>query len=483
LLSAIFYAFVSGTFKHTIIPVILISILPVITPVVLSPVYRPHKGPYSATANIPIKGGIGTEVSSSLNVTNYVSQGQVAGRAIISSATALKTPIPLVSFDISAAPFIPHHTVQAIWKAQVKTVVARNSIDCGPLAPSRFTSSQDIVSFRQEDTKDYFAAKGEEYFIPMYFAGQFMGGITNGPTISAVYVNNTVTLVQSGAVRAQSSIIFIAANGTLEGAQQRITSPDPTSRIKFVDVLVCTSNTTLEISSCSINHGRVTSCVAVQPESIPGAQSSDLGGVGEYILHPSDVASILATSPVTTYYGFGDHIPAYDTITPAMISAGIPPLSFMSYNTTADYYHIPMSYIKGVLFGQTAQGLVQGILTNSTANVTQQMLISSKFGTSKPEILYIVLGISFCCALTVTLANWSARRAAPMDVRRILAISRNPELDTVFGPYSDRKKKMDKDKDILNAKVGYRWIGSLQRHALVLSHTRASEKGRDVNEV
>ncbi len=142
----------------------------------------------------------------------------------------------------------------------------------------------------------------------------------------------------------------------------------------------------------------------------------------------------------------------YDTITPEMIFAGIPPLSFMSYDTTDDY-HIPMSYVKGVLFGQTAQGLVQGILTNSPVNTTQQMFISSTFGTSRPALLYIVLVISFSCALTATLANWSARQAAPMDLMRILAISRNPHLDTVFGPYSDRRVKMDQDKEMLNAKV------------------------------
>jgi hypothetical protein len=213
--------------------------------------------------------------------------------------------------------------------------------------------------------------------------------------------------------------------------------------------------------------------VAVQPASIPGAQSSDTGGVEKYVSYPETVASILATSPVTTYYDFWNHIPMYDTITPEMISAGIPPLSFMSFETTDDY-HIPMSYVKDVLFGQTAQGLVQGILTDSPFNITQQMLITSTFGTSQPALLYIVLVISFSCALAATLASWSARQAAPMDLMRILAISRDPQLDTVFGPYSDRKVEMDKDKEMLNAKVGYTWIDSLQRHALVLSHTSAS---------
>ncbi len=190
---AILYVVASRTINHPMTPiflVILISILSLISPLALSPVYRPRQGPHSITANISIGGGVRTKVSHSLNLTNYVSQGQVAGRAIINSATALKTPIPLISFDISAAPFIPQDTVQAIWAAKVQTVVAYNSIDCGPSAPSRFTSSRDIVSFA-DSSLDYFAAQGESFYIWPYFAGQTMGILTNEPKMSVVYLNTT----------------------------------------------------------------------------------------------------------------------------------------------------------------------------------------------------------------------------------------------------------------------------------------------------
>jgi hypothetical protein len=223
----------------------------------------------------------------------------------------------------------------------------------------------------------------------------------------------------------------------------------------------------------------VKSCHAVPPAS---NQSSTTGGVEKYISYPTNVASILATSPVITYYGFWDHIPMYDTISPEMISDRIPPLSFMSYNTTG-YYDIPMFYVKEVLFGQTAQGLVQGMLTNSLVNTTQDILISTTFGTSQPVLLFVVLGISVLCALTATLANWLSRQAAPMDLMRILAISRNPELDDVFGLYSDRKVKMDRDKAFLKAKVGYTWVHSLLRHALVVRLTRASKNDTDDDKV
>ena len=468
LMPAVLYVHATRTINHPIFQVILISVLSLISPLALSPVYQSHDGPYSVTTNIVTGGGVGTNISNTLDPTDFVSRGEVAGRAIINSATALATPIPLLSFDISAAPFIPQDTIRAIWKAQVQTVVARNSIDCGSSAPSRLTSSQDIVSLNPQN---YFAAKGAaERGLSPSFAGQTLGVFTNDPQMSAVYLNTTRS-AKPGAVQAQSSIIFLAANGTLEGAQQRITSPDPTARITYVDVLVCTSTTTLEISSCSIDKGNVTNCVAVPPANIPGAQSSATGGVENYITHPEIVAAVLAASPSKAYYDLGSRIPMYDQITPAMISAGIPPLSYLSIETTDNIYSIPASYVQNVLFGQTAQGLVQGMVSTYAANTSQQVFITSTFGTSQPVLLYIVLIISVTCALSATLANTitrSVRQAAPMDLMRIMAISRNPQLDTFFVPYSDRNVKMD--EGISDAKVGYTWIDSLQRHALVISH-------------
>jgi hypothetical protein len=475
LLPAVLYVQASRTINHPVFQVFLISILSLISPLALSPVYQPHEGPYFVTTNITIGGGTGPNVSSTLSSKDFVSRGEVAGRAIINTATALMTPVPLLSFDISVAPFIHQDTVRAIWKAQVQTVVARNSIDCGSSAPSRFTRSQNIVSL---NTTKYFAAKrAATKGISPSFAGTAMGLFPNDPQMSAVYLNTT-TSVQPGAVQAQSSIIFLAANGTLEGAQQRITSPEPTARIMFIDVLVCTSTTTLEISSCSIDKGNVTSCVAVPPASIPGAQSSITGGVENYVTHPGIVASILATSPAKAYYDLEGRIPMYDQITPEMISAGIPPLSFLSVVTTDNLYSIPMSYVQGVLFGQTAQGLVQGMVSTYSVPTSQQLFITSTFGTSQPALLYIVLVLSVSCALSATLANTltrSVRQAAPMDLVRILAVSRNPQLDAFFGPYSDRNVRMD--EGMLDAKVGYTWIDSLQRHALVLSHAPSTVNG------
>jgi hypothetical protein len=301
---------------------------------------------------------------------------------------------------------------------------------------------------------------------------------TNDPQVSAIYLNTT-TAVQPGAVQAQTTIIFLAANGTIEGSQQQITSPEPTSRIQSVDVLVCTSTTTLEISTCTINNGNVTSCVPVPAANHPsGASTSTTGGVENYITHPRIVASVLAASAAKAYYDLGNRFPMYDVISPEMIASNIPPLAFLSVETVSDPYSIPQSYVKDVLSGQTAQGLVQGMVSTDVVHTTQQIYITSTFGTSKPALLYIILVLSIACALSCTIASTlkrSVREAAPLDLMRIMAISRNPQLDTVFGPYSDRNVQMD--EGMLDAKVGYMWVGGLQRHTLVLSHDSVASGG------
>jgi hypothetical protein len=466
---AVLYAKSSRSLSHPIVLVILISMLSLLSPIALSPVYQSHNGPYSVTATLVVGGGVGDAVSNSFSSKDFVSRGEVAGRAIINAAYATNTQIPLVTFNTSVAPFVPSDTIGAIWKTQVETVVAHNLMDCGSSAPSRLTSSQDIVTIAPND---YFAANGKTMTgITPSFAGQLVGVFPNDPQVSAVYLNSTTT-VQPGVVQAQSSVIFLAANGTLEGAQQRITSPDPTSRIMFVDVLVCTSTTTLEISTCSIDNGNVTSCVPVPSANLPSSSStSDTGGVENYITNPEYVATLLSASAATAYYDLGERICMYDRITPDMIASKIPPISFLSLNTTMELYNISLSYITDVLSSQTAQGLVQGLVSTYPVSSTQQVFIISTFGTSNPVLLYVILVLSIACALSSTLASTltqSVRRAAPLDLMRIIAISRNPQLDGVFGVYSDRSVEID--EDMLDARVGYMWVESLRRRALVLAH-------------
>jgi hypothetical protein len=171
----------------------------------------------------------------------------------------------------------------------------------------------------------------------------------------------------------------------------------------------------------------------------------------------------------------------YD-ISQAIISAQIPPIAYEDVESNSGVgsnYHIPLNYTADVLFAQTAQGLVQGMVTKWQTNVQQQVLITATFGTSKPVLLCTIMGISLVLSLIATLASTfpdSARHAAALDVLRLLAISRNPELDQVLQPYSDRNVKME--NEVLNSRVGYGWVDGLNRHALMIDSPVLESKGR-----
>jgi hypothetical protein len=348
---------------------------------------------------------------------------------------------------------------------QIETVAARNSYDCGPSAPMRLSnSSQDIVTIPLA----YFGSNQSTQFASPSFANLSLGFIPNDPQVSTVYLNSTVTTAP-GSVEAQTSVIFLAVNGTFEGAQQTITSPDPTSRIESVDVLVCTSTTRLETSMCTISRGAVVSCDFYQPTN----SSANSTGVEKYINNPSSVAMYLSASAVTAYYSLDNRLPMYD-ISQSVVNAQIPPLPYMDIESNVGVnYDISLTYVNEVLFGQTAQGLVQGMVANWQTTVQQEVSLIATFGTSKPALLWAIMGISLVLALIATLAGTlprSAQHAAELNVSRLLAISRNPQLDTLLQPYSDSNVKME--EEMLNARVGYGLVKGLNRRALVIAPGR-----------
>ena len=132
-------------------------------------------------------------------------------------------------------------------------------------------------------------------------------------------------------------------------------------------------------------------------------------------------------------------------------------------------YNIPLKYVTDVLFAKTAQGLVQGMASTSATYTNQSVSLIATFGTSNPVLLCVVLALNVVCALSATLASIlprSARQAAPLDVARLLAISRNPELDTVLKPYSNKSVKMD--DELLSAGVGYGWDENSNQYMLTI---------------
>jgi hypothetical protein len=446
--------------------VFVVGILSVLSAYAVSPIYQSHKGPYDVTASLNVGGGVGPSMSPTFSLTDIIGGGVVAGRALINSGTAARSGVPLVSFNFSAAPFLSRDAVQTIWSAEAVTAVAYNTLDCGPSAPKRLTSSQNIVTL---DPASYFAPNQGLYYSSPLYAGQTLGSITNDPQMSAVYLNRTPN-VAPGSVTAETSIIFLAANGTLEGAQQRITSPEPTARILFVDVLVCTSTTTLIYSRCTIYQGNVSNCEAVPLASLPSKASTSATGLLEaFVSNPISTATILSASPVMAYYSATNRLPMYDTISESFISDQIPPLSFLSGSTRNTIYSIPLSYIQNVLFGQTAQGLVQGMITAWPVQSNQTVFLEAPFATSQSYLPYLIMFVAFAFAMAATLASTiprSSRQATEIDATRLIAISRNPQLDEPFERYSERTVAVS--ESFLLSKVVYKWVGSLGRRVLVL---------------
>lgn len=464
LVPSLLYTKASHSLKPHAAFVVVVSVLSLFSAIAVSPIYRSHTGPFNIAASIVNGGGVGPSIASTFDGADIIPGGVVAGRSLISAGTILNSTIYPEIFDIGVAPFIPLHAIRSTWHAQVETVVARNSLDCGSTAPMRISNgSQDLVNLGDS----YFAAEQKSYTgIKPSFAGQKLGNIINDPVLIAVYLNSTTT-ASPGVVEAQTSVILLAANGTLEGAQQMITSPELTSRIGFVDVLVCTSTTRLEISVCTIDQGTVTSCVFQQPTD-PSSSGSATGGVEAYVNNPKSVAITLAASPVTAYYILGHRLPMLG-INQQYIESQTLPLSYLTSVTVNSMYAIPLTYVANVLFAQTAQGLVQGMITTWQTFADQQIAVIAVFGASQPILLLGIMAVCFALALVATVASTvprSARRAPKLDVLRLLAISRNPQLDAVLQPYSDRDVGMDGKME--SARVGYGWVEGLNRRALVM---------------
>ena len=200
---------------------------------------------------------------------------------------------------------------------QIEAVVPRNSLDCGTSAPMGLSNTQGIVTV---DPTSYFGPiQAMQMSIYPSFAAKMLGTIMNTPQTTVVYLNSTVTIVP-GSMEGPASIIFLAANRTVKDAQERIMSPETTSRIEFMDILVCTSTTRLEICPCTIDMGTVASC------------------------------------------------------------------NFSRVKRRVELHN----YTTNVIFGQTAQGLVQGMRTQWQTDVRQQFSLIAIFGT--PNLR--------CCALS-----------------------------------------------------------------------------------
>ncbi|KAF7982979.1 hypothetical protein HWV62_24576 [Athelia sp. TMB] len=479
LISAALYVTASRTLPLKVIFVLIVSILSLLSPLAVSPVYKPHTGPFHVNTTLYSGGGVGPAASPSYDGDTVVPGGIATGRALLAAQILIGTAVFPTTFNVSVAPFISMEAIDEIWYAELDMVVARNELDCGPSAPARLKApSKKSVVALDMSPEGFFAPNGGYTASFPTFAGGNLGYVNNDPEVTAVYLNSSVTTVP-GSVAAETSVIFLAANGTLEGAQQTIKSPSATARIASVDVLICTSTTTLETSHCVVNQGNVTSCTAFVPPNTSGSQSGGLDMYG--ISNAQAVAVWLAASPAAAYYTLPSRLPMYTfTDLNQSISDEIPPMSDLTVNLEGDQYHIPLAYIQNTVFAKTAQALVQGMAQHWSVVTTQSISLIATFGTSRPTLLYIVLGLSVGCALTATVAGLASfrKRYAPFDVTRLLAISRNEQLDDVFARFADHSIPVE--DEIWDRRIGYGWVEGIGSRALVMeSRGSTAFLGRD----
>jgi len=233
----------------------------------------------------------------------------------------------------------------------------------------------------------------------------------------------------------------------MEGAQFKINSPNPTSRIRSVDVLVCTSTTRLEVSTCTIDLGTVTSCNP-NPQLVSSSNNS-MGGVDTFVQRPADVAITLAVAPVIAIPYWYNVVPSYD-VNPDIITARVLPFPYMTMGETRPPYSIPLSYVRDVLFGQTARLMVQGIVSDVSLQThsQQQITLFATFGTSNPILIYFIMGLGILICLIAIVAFKVAGQPSNIDAIRLISISKSAKLTELLNECAEHP-------DLLHNTIAY----------------------------
>jgi hypothetical protein len=238
--------------------VIILGVSSLVIPVAVSPIYHVRVGALrGAHINITMGGGIGPGLGTVFNADPLTPGGVVSGRALINSATITGTGLNSFSYSPAVIPFLDFTQIPKIAYATIETVAVYTSVDCGPSAPDRFLSPGYIGTLVNLSS-EYWNTTVGPYSIA---SGEFIGSILNDPVVSVLHTNATTTPPDPVWTNSTSSVILLAANGTLEGAQQHIPAPPGAqTRINNIDVLVCTSTASLGISSCLVTDGRIRMC-------------------------------------------------------------------------------------------------------------------------------------------------------------------------------------------------------------------------------
>jgi hypothetical protein len=453
--------------------VIFLSVLSVVIPIAISPIYHMRTGSMQGgSIEMSVGGGVDLPTTAVWDPAARTPEGVTAGRALLHSAAIMNQKLTSFSYSPTVIPFLDITQIPKIAKATIQTVVAYQSVDCGASAPARFapagTPGQLVSVTATNPNTSFWDTVTQQGTVSV--GGNAIGKITNDPHVSAFYLGATNTTAP-GWVNATSSVVFLAANGTLEGAQQSIVAPQGSNtRITNIDVLACTSAISLGVSKCDVADGHVTICVPLPADELPVDTSSSKGGIEDFISSPISTSTILSASPVTAYFSYLDFIPTYLDITPAHIAGSLVPLSYLSMFTVAQPYTIPQSYVTSALFSETSAGLVEGMVVANQPKYNQTLPVDLVvvFATSHTGLQATLIVIVMGCAIITSSGSLrnKACKIPELDITRILAISRDPQLDDVFAPFADRT--VDVPTTVQELRVCYEYVSGIERRALSL---------------
>ncbi|KDQ50873.1 hypothetical protein JAAARDRAFT_73964 [Jaapia argillacea MUCL 33604] len=450
----------AGFFSSSVIFVIVVGLLSLGSPLAVSSIYRSHIGPFYAELNFTGGGGIGPMVPAMYDSSYVVGSGVTAGRSII-AAQSIDFIQAHATSPPGLTPFLLDSEVQQVWQARKRTVAALSTLDCGSSAPGRISQFPFSITSPEYWWSDSYDSQTTDFTL-----GGVESSMYNEPNLSVVYFNAS-TVVSPGVVETTTSVIFFAANGTIQGAQQHITSPNATSRIAHIDILVCTSIAKLQISDCDIAHGFVQNCSATNLTTISNITSSRMGGVDQYLDNPDIVGNALSAVPAVMVYPRTGFFPMFVSITETLNASGLPPTTYLTAHTYDPGYYITLDYISTAMFEVGIKGMVQGLLTAWTQYNTTEGSIEATFATSDVWLQMVILGVAFVCALVATFLSTlpsSSRHAVELTLARTLAISRDPKVDEVFAPYADRSVAIG--GDVMEKKFAYGYDPRTGRWAL-----------------
>lgn len=476
LVSSLMHVFTSRRLAWPTFFVLALAVIRTFSSFIVAPIYVGDSGSQRFLTTYTYGGGVGPRTSQFFDYTSLIPGAAGFARTIVNSNSLANATWNGTTSPLNILPFLYDNDVRRTAQGRIQTVAAYNTLDCSQAAVARISNgTRPPVAV----TDDLWTDNGASYVTVL---NTLVGAVTAQSILAMTYANATTTQ-RPGLVEAVASVIFMFPNATIEGSQITLRPRNSTLPNFGVDVLVCTSTSTLAISNCVIeqatssNMSSAANCTPVPFAGLPPYfTSQNPVGVGTMLNGAENTAALLAGGPVWTTSWLPSLMPAYDNVSYAQsvgqlpysyTTGGLPPL--------ATPVTVSQAYIRDVIFPATQHALVQGFVNAwpQTTSAFTSLVVS--YSTSHPGLQIAILVFSFLCAAVTTLTAIAPRRVRsvpPFSVGRLLAISRNDALNDAFEPYANRHVQIPASLD--NVHLSYGHVEHIARYALVARNTRRS---------